>query len=376
MPKQAKPRKRGDRWEINWLDGTGKRRWQSFDSFKDAQAALRKTQSEADLVRSGSAQMGQPDRTFAELGELWVDVKHRKRSIVDDRSRLRLHLLPAFGPLKLAEINPTRIARFERDLSRRLSVGTVQRVLALLKSMLRLAVEHGWIGTAPTVRLPKSEEVAYLWLRSDAEIARMLEAARRRGYPGLVEFYATAVYTGMRAGELCGLRWQDVDFERRLITVQRSFATTTKTAQIRRVPILDPLLPLLREWRTQNDRELVFPNEVGEMHARGARVMKQTYREVISDAGLPAIRFHDLRHTFASHWVLNGGDLFRLQKILGHATPVMTQRYAHLSPDAFKDDWDRFGTKLPEVPAPEDPAVEEDLKKVHWRRRRGLPKAD
>ena len=59
------------------------------------------------------------------------------------------------------------------------------------------------------------------------------------------------------------------------------------------------------------------------------------------------ITFHDLRHTFASHWVMHGGDLYRLQKILGHKSVQMTQRYAHLAPEAFKQDWGRLGTDLP-----------------------------
>lgn len=344
MPKQAKPRKRGDRWEINWLDGSGKRRWRSFASFRDAQAELRRLQAENDAVREGRSALLQEDRTFKELGDLWLELKHRKRSLDDDRSRLRLHLLPAFGHLRLHELDATRIARFERDLSRRLSTGTVRLVLALLKSMLRLAVEHGWMRAAPPVRLPRAVEVDYSWLRSDEEIERLLTAARDRGYPGLAEFYATAVTTGLRAGELCGLRWGDVDLEHRLITVQRSYLTPTKSSKIRRVPILDALLPTLTAWREAAVHpSVVFPNEVGQPHVHGARVMRQIFWEVLAQAGLPKLRFHDLRHTFASHWVLKGGDLFRLQKILGHASPQMTQRYAHLSPDAFRDDWGRFG---------------------------------
>ncbi len=141
MPKVAKPRKHGSGWQINYTDGTGKRRYRTFPSHKEAVAALRRLATEADAVRSGSTPVVQQGKTFDELADLWLEVKHRKRSLSDDKSRLRVHLRPAFGRLKLVEITPARISRFERDLSKRLSTGTVRLVLALLRSSLNLAVE-------------------------------------------------------------------------------------------------------------------------------------------------------------------------------------------------------------------------------------------
>ncbi len=89
------------------------------------------------------------------------------------------------------------------------------------------------------------------------------------------------------------------------------------------------------------------------MFDRSARVFQETLHRVLKRAGFPMIeregmerryiRFHDLRHTFASHWVMKGGDLFKLQKILGHKTVQMTMRYAHLAPHAFSEDFQRFG---------------------------------
>ena len=81
---------------------------------------------------------------------LWKEVKHRKRTIKDDDSRIRNHLLPAFGQLKLADIDASRIARLEQHMSRSVKTGTVRQVLSLLRSMLRLAVQHRWLGAAPT----------------------------------------------------------------------------------------------------------------------------------------------------------------------------------------------------------------------------------
>ncbi len=348
MARVTKPRKHGNCWEFSYYDASGKRRWKSASTFKEAQQELRRLQSEADAERSGARRIRDPDRTFDDLVELWKDVKHRKRSLRDDLGRIRNHLLPEFTGRKLVEITTSRVAALERHVSSKVSTGTVRQVLSLLRSMLNLAVEHDWLLSAPKVRLPKAPELDYEWLKSEDDMRKLLEAARATDYPGLVEFYATALYTGMRAGELCGLRWEDVDLERRLITVQRSFEVPTKLGAIRRVPILDPLLPLLEDWRERCvSDELVFPNKRGKMHVSSARVMRQTFLRCVEDAGLPRITFHALRHTFASHWMLKGGDIYRLQRILGHTTIAMTQRYAHLAPAAFEQDYSRFGDFVP-----------------------------
>src|SRR5262249_53904958 len=106
---------------------------------------------------------------------------------------------------------------------------------------------------------------------------------------------------------------------------------------------------------------LVFPNGDGAMHQRSARIYQETLHRVLAAGSFPKvdrngrarpyIRFHDLRHTFASHWVMRGGDLFKLQKILGHKSIMMTQRYAHLAPDAFKEDYARLGSGVVMEPA-------------------------
>lgn len=180
----------------------------------------------------------------------------------------------------------------------------------------------------------------------------MMNAAEPEG-PMTYALIATAIYTGARAGELAGLRWDDVDFNRRLITIQRSFEGPTKADDVRHVPIVDALLPILREWRLRNPLKWVFPNEWGRMIGPSSRVFQESFHRILTRAGFPKVerngrsrpylRFHDLRHTFASQWMMKGGDLFRLQKVLGHKSTQMTQRYAHLAPDAFAEDYARFG---------------------------------
>jgi integrase len=173
----------------------------------------------------------------------------------------------------------------------------------------------------------------------------VLAACRSEWFKTLV---ATAVYTGIRRGELLGLRWDDVDFATGWIHVQRSFDQPTKSGKVRRVPIAAKLEPVLKAWRECANGALVFP--VPETGLMATPKIKLTTRLATAcrAAGVPVVRFHDLRHTFASHFMMFGGDLYRLQKYLGHSTPLMTQRYAHLTDDhLLAADRDRLSFDVP-----------------------------
>jgi integrase len=156
-----------------------------------------------------------------------------------------------------------------------LSDKTVSNHVTLLATMLRLAMTFKvpWLTMVP--KFKKSKVAAFSrdfqWLRSDDEVRRFLVAARDEGENVFV-FYAIAIYTGMRAGELAALEWPDVDLDRRLIAVQRSFDGPTKSDRVRYVPILDPLLPVLRQWRLRHPGRLVFTNMVDTMYGSSARI--------------------------------------------------------------------------------------------------------
>jgi integrase len=230
--------------------------------------------------------------------------------------------------------------------TRTITPKTVNNYLTVLTAMLNCAVEIGWLAKAPKIKKLRVRILGkdFRYLRTDDEIRRFLIAAKEEG-ESVFALYATAVYTGMRAGELAGLHWDDVSFDRRLITVQRSFTGPTKAEDVRYVPILDALLPVLRAWRLRCAGHLVFQNQRGGMLGPSGRIFQEMLHRVLERAGLPRryITFHGARHTFASHWMMNSGDLFKLQKILGHKSVQMTLRYAHLAPDAYAGDYHRLG---------------------------------
>jgi integrase len=350
----SKPTKHYGQWRIRWINEFGRRCSETYDDYKLAVYQLRQHELQVEQVRRGLSVLVLADKLFNDLADYWIANRvPQKRSGDDDKSIIRCHLRPAFGPINVRKIGVEQIDRFSVE-RRHLDPKTLGNLLTLLGSMLRVAVDLGWLDRVPRIRKPRVRlfTADFSYLRTDDEIRRVLEAARDQGDHVFV-LYATAIYTGMREGELAGLLWADVDFERRLICVQRSFDGPTKAEDVRYVPLLDALLPILRDWRLRHPGRLVFTNRDGRMLGKSARIFQEVLHRVLDAAGLPMIErkgkrrryivFHGFRHTFASHWVMRGGDLFKLQKILGHKTVQMTMRYAHLQPTAFAGDLARLG---------------------------------
>ncbi|MGO9664303.1 MAG: tyrosine-type recombinase/integrase [Polyangia bacterium] len=347
------PTRHGDTWRIRWVDANGIRRSEVYAERRDAVLRLAQHRLEATEIRRGLRAAPTIDRSFSELCDYWLTNRAaRKRSRKDDETIIR-RLRASFGELSVRAMGVEQADQYavaRTDLSSK----TLANHLTLLVSMLRLAHELGWTARVPRIRKPRTPLFTrdYRYLRTQEEVSRFLRAAKAEGEL-VFALYTTAIYTGLRAGELAGLQPDDIDLGRRLITVQRSFAGPTKSGDVRYVPILDPLLPVLREWLLKCPGTVVFPNQAGSMHGESAYIFQEILHRVLDAAGFPRlgegdhqrryIRFHDLRHTFASHWMMNGGDLFKLQRILGHKSVTMTQRYAHLAPEAFAADHGRLG---------------------------------
>ncbi len=359
----AKPMRFGKRWRIRWTTAEGERLSEIHETRSDADLALKRHEARRIELRRADRGLVSPGtvRTFAELAENWNETRAKaKRSAEDDASMLKRHLLPAFGALPLAAITAERTQRFAADW--KLSDKYLANVLTLLGTMLRHAEELGWLEKVPRIRKPRvaNGEDEYTFIQTGEEIARFLRAAREKG-EDVFALYCCAVHTGARAGELAGLTWSHVDFRTRLITVAQSYdGRPTKNGRTRRVPMGDELLEVMRSWRLRNPLTVVFPSKAGTHLGESARVFQEQFQQVVTAARLPygkdargrnELVFHDLRHTYASHFAMAGGDLFRLQKILGHRNIAMTMRYAHLLPDAFAGDHRRLSFGIPGAPA-------------------------
>lgn len=343
------------KWRIRWIDESGKRRSQVFKDPVEANYHVKKKRIETEEIVSGLRLPPVEEKSFNELCDYWI--KNRtalKRNAKDDLSIIRHHLRPAFEKTKLKDINNTKIAKFtleRKDLAKK----TISNILTLLISMLKVAHENNYIAKLPTIKKPsvKSFSKDFSYLRTQEEVTRFLSTAKSEDEIVWL-LYATAIYTGMRQGELAALTFDDIDFSKRLITVHKSFNGPTKSGIVRHVPILDPILIPLKEWKLRCPTRLVFPNKRFEMQGPSGRIFQEIFHRVLDSAGFEKrieskrkryITFHDLRHTFASHWAMSGGDMFKLKEVLGHQDIQTTLRYSHLSPEAFSSDYSRLGSQ-------------------------------
>jgi integrase len=260
----------------------------------------------------------------------------KESTIVGYDNNLRLHIEPFFGSTQLADVSLPHVREFLKALlAKGLAPATVGKAMQLLKEMLKHAVQWGYLDANPAqyTERPRIED-REMEILTPPEIRRLLDAADEP----VRTLVLCAVLTGMRRGELLGLKWEDVDLEGEKIHVRRSLwrgkFTTPKSRRSRRaIDLAATLRAALARLPTRLQGELVFPGDRGKpidpdnfMHRDWARVLRRS--------GLKRIRFHDLRHTYASLLIAQGAHPKYIQVQLGHASIQTTlDRYGHLMPD-------------------------------------------
>lgn len=214
---------------------------------------------------------------------------------------------------------------------------TVVRYMAVLGHAFTVAVnEWGWLENSPMskVKKPKEPRGRVRFLSDDAivngeknlgERTRLLKACRESGNPYLYPVVVLALSTGMRQGEIMGLKWDDVDFNLNRITLHK-----TKNDERRVVPLTGKALELLKEHNKirRIDTPLLFP---GKGSGQQPMDLRASWLSAIKQASIQDFKFHDLRHTAASYLAMNGASITEIAEILGHKTLQMVKRYAHLS---------------------------------------------
>lgn len=261
------------------------------------------------------------------------------------------HIIPAFGGIPLTKLQPQMIRRlYQEKLSSGLSGRTVQYIHTILNAALKQAVIDELINKNPcdAVKKPqkKKKEIKPL---SQEQIHKLLEAAKDSKYHTIILLDWA---TGMRRGELVGLRWQDINFKRRTVSVQQTIIVTKAGPEIsdpksetsRRtisIPVevvrdLERLKAHQAEHRLKmgfnyQNCDLAFPRLDG--RPMDPRDLTKEFKRIVKKAGLPdTIRLHDLRHTHATLLMLMDEHLIKAQHRLGHATLQQTSEYTHLVP--------------------------------------------
>jgi integrase len=257
-----------------------------------------------------------------------------KTSYERDKTTIDKHLVPLWGDEYLHRITTKMVEEYKVKRAESVVASTVTRELFTIKNMLRNAVEWGYLKESSAARVKKLKTgTPHFRYLSAGEVAVLLAACQQSDNPQLYAFVVTALNTGMRLGELTALEWKDIDFKRRIIRVDNKEDHHTKNYQCRTIPINDALTEVLRKVPRRLNSSYVFQHKGGEKFHK----MKTGFQNAVKRAGIPHVRFHDLRHTFASHLVMGGVDIRTVQELLGHKDIRMTMRYSHLAPDHMKN---------------------------------------
>ena len=254
------------------------------------------------------------------------------KSIRTERNRV-LAWAREFGNRPLGQITRTEIEAWRREKMARCRPATINRDLSRLRRMFSLAVEWELLEESPMagIRFLRENNARTRYLSLE-ECQRLIASCMA---PHIRAMVSVALHSGMRLGEILNLRWYDLDFSSGFILVRDS-----KNGESRHVPMDATLFALFRAYPHRLGTDLVFSSPAG-----GHIVDVRTgFLNSCKRAGLIDLHFHDLRHTFASQFVMSGGDLYILKEILGHKSITMTQRYAHLSPTYKIKAIDRMNT--------------------------------
>ncbi|MBI3552609.1 MAG: tyrosine-type recombinase/integrase [Elusimicrobia bacterium] len=251
---------------------------------------------------------------FAEFLEKYWE-RHWKRLSGKGGTSIKKSLLGAFGERTLDRIMPGAVQDYYNRKRDATSAATANRHLARIAHIFNSALkwkDYSGQNPADDVQKEREENHKTRFLSKD-EIARLLAACSDRLYPVIF----CALHAGMRRGEILGLRWENLTLDHGVIFVLKS-----KSGKPREIPLTPQLGALLRGFGARRQ---------GPVFQIPAITVKRHFAKALEKAKIDDFRFHDLRHTFASHFVMSTGDLPALQRILGHSSLKMTMRYAHLS---------------------------------------------
>jgi len=339
-------------FEVRWREGGRQKSLRVHGSHELARKIERKKMSIRDENRHLDVKREVNLRMSALIDRYWKQYGIKKRSADREKSILE-GIRSELGKAFVREVDGNAVSRWYENLTavHELSPGTAVRHFNVMHHMMKKAAtiwtKDTGIDRNPAdqveVKRPDDQRDRYL---SEDELRRLKVALDEKIYrKGTNDFNKTfcrlrmivliAVTTGMRMSEIFGLKWSDVMYNEGLLAVRAKL----KGGKMRYVPMPPELADELRRFMPQpannvlyiagNNHEQIFPPKDG---AKGERQrVEGSFEDLLERAEITDFRFHDLRHTFASWYMMNGGDLYELAKILGHSNIKMTERYAKLA---------------------------------------------
>jgi len=341
-------------WQIQVYTGTGPdgKARRHFETIRGRKGDAQKRLNEllVSMEKGISVPVGR--LTLAALLHNWLEGYVRtncsQRTAEGYQSIAECHLIPALGHVPLKQLQPQAIQAYYGKAVDKLSPRTVAKHHRLLSQALKYAVRQGYLGRNPCELVdPPSWKGKTMRTLTPGEVGVLLETAEGNYFYPV--FY-TAVSSGLRQAELLGLRWRDIDLNMLSISVSQVLYKRRgvcvfkepKTAHSRRRVAMTPkLASFLREYRTERERlcrelskslgldDLVFPSIEG--RPLDPCVLSHNFTKIVKKAGLENVRFHDLRHTFASLALMRGAKIKVISEALGHASAAFTaDTYCHI----------------------------------------------
>lgn len=335
--------KRGDRWQVTVDLGkdpiTGKRRRKAitYATLAEAEDAL------PELLDEGRARRPAPKGlTVGELLERWLEQIEPERSpntIRGYRKKVTLYLLPAFGELELSKLTADRIDRLYASLrSRGLAASTIRQTHACLSGACQMAVRYKWLRENPCA---DAEPPAIARREVEAPDLAQIRAVFAHLSEDMADAASLAIATGARRGELCGLRWSDVQVVKggALVTIRRSIGDRLEVIEDYRksklrVVAVGPETDLMLEARRKRRRvsslgdDYVLTEEPGQMIPLKPERLTGRWRDACEKARVK-VRFHDLRHLSVTHLLASGISVANVAGRHGHGEDVMLGTYGH-----------------------------------------------
>lgn len=348
------------RWEARYTvgrdPGTGKQVQKSV--YGKTQAEVRKKLQAVTMSIDTGFYLEPTRLTVGQWLEIWLSeyCGNLKPSSMHAYSvYIKTHLIPNIGAIKLNALNAHTVQKLYNSIDR--APRTVAAIHGVLHSALAQAVELGYISTnvAGACKLPRAE-VPEIHPLDEKQTVAFLETIKGHKYERL---FKVALFTGMRQSELIGLVWDCVDFNKGTILIRqqivdtqgRYFLSSPKSDKPRTITPAPEVMQMLREqrktqmewrlmagtgWEFWQGHELVFTNEIGNhiIHTTLRRHLKR----IVTALGLPGVRFHDLRHTYAVASIKAGDDIKTLQQNMGHHSAAFTlDKYGHVTEQMKKD---------------------------------------
>ena len=313
------------RWYLDYWDAKGKRVQKvaaNAITREEATLALRNA-----VILEHHKELGiktDPQRvSFSDFSKIYLDnyAKVNKRSWKDDQYRLNANMIPYFSGLDLLDITSLKVEQFKASrLESGVSRSTVNRELTILKKMFNLAVDwdYAFVNPIAKVKLFSEKDTMKERILASEEEAKLLLECPAYLKPIIV----IALHTGMRRGEILNLEWNQVDWGRRIILVKH-----TKNGKDRAIPMNELVFQTLLSLKNKDGQtQFVFPNP---MTGKPYTEVKKSFGLACKAVGISGLRFHDLRHSFATRLLEAGVDLVTVRDLLGHFSVKVTQRYTH-----------------------------------------------